>query len=373
MLPYILPPKQRISGKSIQHHQSMNPMPTDTLSPTLRARLVRYAELRPCTNAFIDARSPGSDKKENFTIIGPGVAENPHQHVHIREPHGFNIGGARQPPGCTNSLHSHLSEEVFIIQQGSWRFFWGEHGDAGEVKVEPGDTISIPIHLFRGFENIGSDVGFMFAVLGRDDPGRVHWAPHVIEKAATYGLVLLENGSLIDTTLGETVPAGGVVVHPATREEIAYIRTPSLSEMQTRVVSRDSIIARSATNTAGLTGAGAIERPIIGSGPSQDGFTTAPIDQSHGFTIRHLALTQGAQIAPHSRDCVEVLLVHRGQATWRNDLGEEVTLASGDTFTIPRGMVRALSADSDCELFVVRGGDDPGCVQRPSLETGVRL
>ena len=27
-----------------------------SLSPQLRARLVRYAELRPCTNAFIDAR-----------------------------------------------------------------------------------------------------------------------------------------------------------------------------------------------------------------------------------------------------------------------------------------------------------------------------
>ena len=39
--------------------------------PFLRQRLVRYIELQPCTNAFIDARSPGSDQKENFTIIGP--------------------------------------------------------------------------------------------------------------------------------------------------------------------------------------------------------------------------------------------------------------------------------------------------------------
>ena len=41
------------------------------VSAALRARLVRYGELRPCTNAFIDFRSPGSDRKENFTIIGP--------------------------------------------------------------------------------------------------------------------------------------------------------------------------------------------------------------------------------------------------------------------------------------------------------------
>ena len=49
----------------------------------IESRLVRYSELKPCTNAFIDTRSPGSDKKENFTVIGPGVAENPNQHVHI--------------------------------------------------------------------------------------------------------------------------------------------------------------------------------------------------------------------------------------------------------------------------------------------------
>jgi len=80
----------------------------------LSERLVRYRDLEPCRTAFIDTRSPGSDKKENFTIIGPGVAENPDQHVHITLPHGFNIGGARQPPHCLNSQHSHLTNEVFV-------------------------------------------------------------------------------------------------------------------------------------------------------------------------------------------------------------------------------------------------------------------
>ena len=80
----------------------------------MEQRVVRYADLRPCYNAFIDTRTPGSEAKENFTIIGPGVSENPEQHVHIAEPHGFNIGGARQPPGCVNSQHSHDTAEVFV-------------------------------------------------------------------------------------------------------------------------------------------------------------------------------------------------------------------------------------------------------------------
>ena len=104
-----------------------------TTHAPLTDRLVRYADLRPCTTAFIDARSPGSNAKENFTIIGPGVAENPDQHVHINLAHGFNIGGARQPPHCTNSQHSHETAEVFVVHSGQWAFRTGEHAEDGEI------------------------------------------------------------------------------------------------------------------------------------------------------------------------------------------------------------------------------------------------
>jgi len=89
------------------------------------ARIVRYGALKPCKTAFIDAHTPGSDQKENFTIIGGGVSESPDQHVHIALPHGFNIGAAGQPPRCRNSLHSHRTAEVFFVLSGRWRFFWG--------------------------------------------------------------------------------------------------------------------------------------------------------------------------------------------------------------------------------------------------------
>ena len=32
--------------------------------------VVRYGDLKPCRTAFIDAHTPGSDRKENFTIVG---------------------------------------------------------------------------------------------------------------------------------------------------------------------------------------------------------------------------------------------------------------------------------------------------------------
>ena len=37
--------------------------------------IVRYVDLKPCKTAFIDAHTPGSNQKENFTIIGSGVSE----------------------------------------------------------------------------------------------------------------------------------------------------------------------------------------------------------------------------------------------------------------------------------------------------------
>ncbi len=318
------------------------------LSPSLRERLVRYNELRPCTNAFIDARSPGSDKKENFTIIGPGVAENPHQYVHITEPHGFNIGAARQPPGCTNSLHSHTTAEVFIIHTGRWRFFWGEHGDAGEVFLVPGDTISIPTDVFRGFENVGDSVGFMFAVLGGDDPGRVHWAPHVIEKAAGYGLVLLESGRLIDTSEGEQVPDGAPVVRPSSRGEIAHIRAPLASEMAVNVARAQTL--RPIPDS--LLGNGMIsESVIIANSPADKKY--AHIEPPHQFSVRKLDLRAGAVTPLYARSGPEVLLVQSGEVAWSNDAGDDITLATGDTFTVPSDMPRQLLALSDTSLFLV--------------------
>ena len=175
----------------------------------MEKRIVRYGDLKPCKTAFIDAHTPGSNQKENFTIIGGGVSESADQHVHISDTPGFNIGAAGQPPNCRNSLHSHTTAEVFFVLKGRWRFFWGRWGDAGEVTLEEGDIINIPTGIFRGFENIGTDYGMIMAVLGGDDAGGgVVWAPQVIQDAAEHGLVLGKNGKLYDTKKGAMLPDG---------------------------------------------------------------------------------------------------------------------------------------------------------------------
>ena len=205
----------------------------------MEKRIVRYGDLIPCKTAFIDAHTPGSDQKENFTIIGGGVSESADQHVHINDTPGFNIGAAGQPPKCRNSLHSHTTAEVFFVLKGRWRFFWGRWGDAGEVTLEEGDIINIPTDIFRGFENIGTDYGMIMAVLGGDDAGGgVTWAPQVIQDAAEHGLVLGENGKLYDTKQGVTLPQG---VHPMpvlSDAELAKIPEPAALDVIPRHVAR---------------------------------------------------------------------------------------------------------------------------------------
>lgn len=340
------------------------------MTQTLSQRLVRYAELKPCLNAFVDTRTPGSDRKENFTIIGPGVSENPNQHVHIPEPHGFNIGGARQPPQCLNSQHSHDTAEVFVVHTGQWRFLFGVNANDGHVDLSPGDTISIPTRMFRGFENIGKDTGFLFAVLGGDDPGKVTWAPSVFELADKYGLVLLEGGRLIDLEAGEVIPDDAVKQQPPSDDQLTALKTPDEKRLESCVASATDLKANQDSAILALSAGGDVEEAaVITPGETADGFTPGPIEGwwKHGFNLRRLTLAAGASLAAHSRVEEEVIFLHSGELTISatdsatDSATETVTLSAGDTITLPKGLNRTWknTGASPVQAFVVRGTDNP--------------
>ena len=237
---------------------------------TRKIQQVKFSELVPCRTAFIDTHNPGTEGKENFTIIGGGVSENPEQYVHIKETPGFNIGGARQPAGCTNSLHSHRTAEVFIIHSGSWRMFWGLEGDDGAVVLNPGDLISLPTHMFRGFENVTpvnatneTGSGFIFSVLGGDDSGGgVVWAPEVLEEASNHGLTLLESGQLVNTREGEEIPEGIPPVTPVSKTGLSFHSRNTITDASKFVVKRPAEWAHRETELIGRSSNAVIrERP----------------------------------------------------------------------------------------------------------------
>jgi len=336
-------------------HSALNAAMSNTLPGGLQQRIVRYADLIPCTTAFIDARTPGSNAKENFTIIGPGVAENPDQHIHISEPHGFNIGGARQPPGCLNSQHFHETAEVFFVHSGRWAFRTGEHAEDAEVILEPGDTISIPIHIFRGFENVGSEIGFLYAVLGGDDPGRVVWAPDVLEKARDHGLILMESGRLVDTHREPIPDAGEAVVQPESRETLDQtVRRVDSPELETVVVRSSSVLPEVPDCGIGLS-----ERALLGAENPRELAPASPLAWSHGFVCRRVQLPTSGSTLTFRRDEQEVIFVHSGLLDIEVD-GETDRLGPGDTLTVPVGASRRYSSKDGADLFVTRGGDQPG-------------
>lgn len=323
----------------------------------LEERLVRYADLRPCVTAFIDTRTPGSADKENFTIIGPGVAENPDQHVHIDIPHGFNIGGARQPPGCINSQHSHETAEVFVVHSGQWAFLLGPDAEDGEVTLNPGDTISIPTNVFRGFKNTGDDAGFLFAVLGGDDPGKVTWAPYVFDAAAKYGLILLEDGSLVDTAGGEKVPTGKRPMPPTSAADVASCRRLTPDQLRDCVVTAAEI--RESADDASAV-AGVREYPIIGPESPSERLPRGKLNWPHGFNLRQLVIEKGEQTSTHVRHEEEVIFLQSGRLAIQGP-SSTIELAQGDTFTTPVNMPRKFLnlGDDVVTAYVVRGGDHP--------------
>ena len=314
---------------------------------TRKIQQVKFSELVPCRTAFIDTHNPGTEGKENFTIIGGGVSENPEQHVHIEQTPGFNIGGARQPAGCTNSLHSHRTAEVFIIHTGSWRFFWGLNGDDGEVVLNPGDLISLPTHMFRGFENVTpvnatneTGSGFIFSVLGGDDSGGgVVWAPEVLEEASNHGLTLLESGQLVNTREGEEIPAGMPPVSPVSKTGLSFHSQNTITDASKVVVTRPGEWAYRETE-------------LIGRSPN------AVIRECPGFEVRRVQWGNGDEIPWRVSNLDTVLISNTGSVV----LSGGETLGPGDVALIHAGEeeidVKPLPGGVS-ELFIVIGTDDP--------------
>ena len=145
-------------------------------------RTIRRDALVSCNQAFIDCRTPGSDKKENYSLIGNGVSQNPGQVINLKEDHGYNIGAAAMPNGVTNNLHMHFTAEVFLNFRGDWLFRWGKDGKGGEYISHEGDIVSMPTWIFRGFTNVGPDNGWLFTALGQADTGGHHLGTFSLER-----------------------------------------------------------------------------------------------------------------------------------------------------------------------------------------------
>ena len=193
-------------------------------------RIAKFQELIPSTLPFVEGRLDGHKERKNYSIVGPGVAEDSDQSIKIASPHGYNLGAVSANPKNGSGLHSHTTAEVFLIYSGKWRFYWGADGK-NEIILGKGDIISMPTNMFRGFENAGDDEGLIFVVLGNDDPGIITWVPQVLLRAKETGLALLDDNSLIDLTKNE-IPNNKKLLKPITDDQLKEFDNYNLNQIE---------------------------------------------------------------------------------------------------------------------------------------------
>ena len=136
------------------------------------------------------------------------------------------------PPGVNNSLHLHFTAEVFIVVAGTYTFRWGRRHVEGEYIGGPGDIISMPTWIFRGFSNVGGDDNFIFTILGRDRTGGLIWHPEVLRQAEGHGLHLTVANRLIDEVAGDVLTDDVELVTPMPDEQLDRLRAYSVDEMR---------------------------------------------------------------------------------------------------------------------------------------------
>jgi hypothetical protein len=170
-------------------------------------------------------------------------------------------------------------------------------------------------------------------VLGRDNPGRVTWAPKVFDMAADFGLVLLEDGMLIDTIAGQSVPENARIMQRTTPQQVAAMHVPTPEEAQAYV-------------WRNIQAAGDAVHPIIGAGASG-------LDWPHGFAMVRVDVPADGNFRcggqPRGN---QVRFVQSGSIMIETESGP-MTLNAGDTISLPDGVTRDFSTPDGAVVYAV--------------------
>ena len=308
-------------------------------------RIAKFNELTPSTLPFVEGRLEGHRERKNYSIVGPGVAEDSEQSVKISKAHGYNLGAVSANPKNGSGLHSHTTAEVFLIYSGKWRFYWGVDGK-NEIILSKGDIISMPTNMFRGFENAGDEEGLIFVVLGNDDPGIITWIPKVLIRAKETGLALLDDNSLIDLKKNE-IPTGKKLLEPISNDQLQKFDNYSLNEIEKFICRFDN---QSKFQNDLDNGIKLIQ--IIGNQFCNQSYDPL-IDQNTGFNLSILKSKNG-QIKDLIFTKPTIMFSQKG--LWKIKIENDVfEINSKDTFSLPLNTKLSVSVENieDCYLNCV--------------------
>ena len=308
-------------------------------------RIAKFNELTPSTLPFVEGRLEGHKERKNYSIVGPGVAEDSEQSIKISKAHGYNLGAVSANPKNGSGLHSHTTAEVFLIYSGKWRFYWGVDGK-NEIILGKGDIISMPTNMFRGFENAGDEEGLIFVVLGNDDPGIITWIPKVLISAKETGLALLDDNSLIDLKKNK-IPTGKKLLEPINNDQLQKFDNYSLNEIEKFICRFDNQSKFQNDLDGGIK---LIQ--IIGNQFCNQSYNPL-IDQNTGFNLSILKSKNG-QIKDLIFTKPTIMFSQKG--LWKIKIENDVfEINSKDTFSAPLNTKLSISIENieDCYLNCV--------------------
>ena len=301
--------------------------------------IARFKELVPSSLPFVEGKLEGHKERKNYSIVGPGVAEDSKQFIKIPKPHSFNLGAVSAMPKNGSGLHSHTTAEVFLIFSGKWKFYWGADGKHSTI-LNAGDIISMPTNMFRGFENAGDKEGLIFVVLGKDDPGIITWVPDVLNKAKKTGMALLDDNSLIDLS-NEKMPEGKNLLKPINEEKIKTFDNYTESEFNAFISKNNERLKSEFKLDNGFVCA-----QIIGNN-FQNKINEPAIKHNTGFNLNILKAKKG-MIEKLNFEKPTVMFSQKGN--WIITIDDtEITLGSKDTISIPTNTNISIKIDESFE------------------------
>jgi len=178
---------------------------TKVTQEEMEKRIIRFKDLEQSEGVplmYIDSVLE-RHYRINYSPIGATASENEDYKPFLTQPHKVQIGMVKAPQFCGPAYHTHDYIESFMPLTGTWRFYFGNDPDRidGEVLVGPGDYITLPAGLWRGFENMTEPKGAWIYAVTEDheifkakDP---YWANSVVEESQKLGFASDANGVMI--------------------------------------------------------------------------------------------------------------------------------------------------------------------------------
>lgn len=325
----------------------------------IEPRLIRYADFVSTNVGGFESTTAAGVPAEYFSLLENDAFEPVAADAPSAPLPGFKLRAERRAARGGSAGHESAAAEVLIVHTGRWRLTLGSDEDLS-IDLVPGDVASIPPDLFRHWESLDEEVGFLFIVQGLKAGTASDERTAVYESAADERR-WVQDGRFIDHS-------GGI---PRMREVKRGRDQPAL---------QGDALARYRINTgqlaacefSALTGRGVAEAGIISPDGTRDGFAQGRIgaEWPHGFNLRWLLLHSGAYVPRHRRAESELVLVQAGtlEVSW----AERATmLGAGDVLSMPAGVPHALrnTTSKTVEAFIVRGSPDPAMPQFDSMPT----